>query len=323
MSKVKYRYNTHTLRYETIEVSVWRKLWNVLGFISATIVFAIIIIAIAYTFMDSPKEKQLKREISQLSYQYDILNQKLEQMTSVLGDLQERDDNIYRVIFEADPIPPSVRQAGYGGTNLYEKLEGYENSDLMIHASKNLEKIRRQLYIQSKSYDEVQEMLLNKEKMLASIPAIQPVSNKDLKRMASGYGMRIHPVYKTRRMHWGMDFTAPVGTEIYATGDGIVAESKKAIKGYGNHVIIDHDYGYHTIYAHMSTIVVKRGKKVKRGELLGYVGNTGLSTAPHLHYEVLKDSRKVNPINYYYNDVSPDEYDKMLELVSKSNQSFD
>lgn len=323
MSKVKYRYNTHTLRYETIEVSVWRKLWNVLGFISATIVFAIIIIAIAYTFMDSPKEKQLKREISQLSYQYDILNQKLEQMTSVLGDLQERDDNIYRVIFEADPIPPSVRQAGYGGTNLYERLEGYENSDLMIHASKNLEKIRRQLYIQSKSYDEVQEMLLNKEKMLASIPAIQPVSNKDLKRMASGYGMRIHPVYKTRRMHWGMDFTAPVGTEIYATGDGIVAESKKAIKGYGNHVIIDHDYGYHTIYAHMSTIVVKRGKKVKRGELLGYVGNTGLSTAPHLHYEVLKDSRKVNPINYYYNDVSPDEYDKMLELVSKSNQSFD
>ncbi len=323
MAKVKYQYNTQSLRYERVRVSFWQKTWRVVGFISSAIMFAVIIIAIAYTLLDSPKEKQLKREINQLTLQYDLLDQQLDQMTQVLADLQDRDDNIYRVIFEAEPIPNSIRNAGYGGADLYKQLNNYENSEIMISASNKLERIRRQLYIQSKSYDEVYKMVKNKEEMLSSIPAIQPVSNKNLKRMASGYGYRIHPIYKTRRMHWGMDFTAPTGTEIYATGDGKVIVAKKARRGYGNHVIVDHGYGYQTVYAHMSKIETKRGQKVKRGDLLGFVGNTGLSTAPHLHYEVHKDGRKVNPINFYYNDLSPEEYDKMIELSAMSNQSFD
>ncbi len=261
-------------------------------------------------FLISPKEKLLKRENYQLADQYSMLTQELEKMTTVLSDLQERDDNIYRVIFEADPIPATIRNAGYGGTDLYKKLAAYENGDIMIEASRKLETIRRQLYVQSKSYDQVYQMVKNKETMLASIPAIQPISNKNLKRMASGYGYRIHPIYKTRRMHWGMDFTAPTGTEIHSTGDGKIKIAKHSKKGYGYHVIVDHGYGYETIYAHMSKIAVKTGQKVNRGDLLGYVGNTGLSTAPHLHYEVHKNGNKVNPINFYYSDLSPEEYAK-------------
>jgi murein DD-endopeptidase MepM/ murein hydrolase activator NlpD len=281
------------------------------------------ILLIFYQFFDSPKEKRLKLEIQNLTSQYEVINNDMQQVETVLDEIQERDDNIYRVIFEADPIPTSIRKQGFGGVNRYEKLLGLSNSELMINTSKKIDQLTKQLYLQSKSFDEVIGLAKNKSNMLASIPAIQPVANKDLKRMASGYGYRIHPIYKTRKMHYGMDFSAKTGTEIYATGDGIVSKIKRSKRGYGNYVKINHGFGYETLYAHMSKYIVKRGQKVKRGEVIGYVGNSGISTAPHLHYEVRKDNKKINPMNFYYNDLSPEEYEKMLEISLQSNQSLD
>jgi len=323
MSKIKYYYNTQTLRYEKVERSFGQLLWKIFGFIFSTMAFAITIVVIAYYSFDSLEEKQLKREISQLTHQYELINKKLDVASQILAGLQEKDDGIYRMIFEASPIPSSIREAGYGGTKQFKELEDYDNGELMISTHQKLEKVRRQIYIQSTSYDDINKMIQNKTKMLASLPAIQPISNKDLRRMASGYGYRIDPIYKTRKMHHGMDFTAPTGTEIYATGDGVVAKAKWSRWGYGHHVIIDHGYGYKTLYAHMSKIIVKPGKKVKRGELIGLIGNTGKSTAPHLHYEVHKDRMKINPVYYYYNDLTPEEYDRMIELASRHGQSFD
>jgi murein DD-endopeptidase MepM/ murein hydrolase activator NlpD len=278
---------------------------------------------IFYQFFDSPKEKRLKLEIQNLTSQYEVINNDMQQVETVLDEIQERDDNIYRVIFEADPIPTSIRKQGFGGVNRYEKLLGLSNSELMINTSKKIDQLTKQLYLQSKSFDEVIDLAKNKSNMLASIPAIQPVANKDLKRMASGYGYRIHPIYKTRKMHYGMDFSAKTGTEIYATGDGVVSKIKRSKRGYGNYVKINHGFGYETLYAHMSKYIVKRGQKVKRGEVIGYVGNSGISTAPHLHYEVRKDNKKINPMNFYYNDLNPEEYEKMLEISLQSNQSLD
>ena len=286
-------------------------------------IFAEIIIFLAYTFIDSPKEKLLKREIDQLVMQYEILNNRLDQTSIVLDDLQERDDNIYRVIFEAEPIPSAIRKAGFGGINRYKKLQGFDHSNLIIEITKQVDKISKQLYIQSKSFDDVFGMAKNKSEMLAAIPAIQPIANKNLTRVASGFGYRIDPVYKTKKMHAGMDFTAPRGTEIYTTGNGTVVRIKKSKRGYGNHVTIDHGYGYKTLYAHMNKIIVRRGQKVKRGEVIGYVGNTGKSLGPHLHYEVIKNGRKINPVNFYFNDLTPEEYEKMIELASRVNQSSD
>jgi murein DD-endopeptidase MepM/ murein hydrolase activator NlpD len=244
-------------------------------------------------------------------------------MDVVMGDLQERDDNIYRVIFEAEPISTDIRKAGYGGVNKYKALENYDYSGLMIETTKKLDRLAKQMYVQSKSYDELLKEVQNKNKLLASIPAIQPIANKRLRAMASGFGYRIHPIYKTSKLHTGMDFSAPVGTPIYATGDGVVVTADAEGRGYGNHVVINHGYGYRTLYGHMSRIKARRGQTVKRGEVIGYVGNTGTSTAPHLHYEVLKNNKPINPINFYYNDLSPQEYELMLEMSSRANQSFD
>jgi murein DD-endopeptidase MepM/ murein hydrolase activator NlpD len=280
-------------------------------------------VIIFFQFFDSPKEKILNREIIQLSSQYETMQSKLNQVELVLDDIQQRDDNIYRVIFEADPIPKSIRKAGYGGVNRYQDLTGFKNSDLIISTANKIDQITKQLYIQSKSFDEIIELAKNQSDMLAAIPAIQPVANKNLHRMASGYGYRIHPVYKTRKLHTGMDFSAKIGTPIYATGDGKVSKVRRSRRGYGNYVIINHGYGYKTLYAHMSKYIVKRGQKVKRGDIIGYVGNTGMSMAPHLHYEVHKDGRKINPVNFYYNDLTPQQYEKMLEISSQNNQSFD
>ena len=283
----------------------------------------LIMVIVFFQFFDSPKEKRLKSEIENLVVQYDILSKKMTQIDLVLDDIQQRDDNIYRVIFEADPIPSSIRKAGFGGVNRYKDIRNFSNSELVIEVTKKADKLSKQLYIQSKSFDEVIDLAKNKADMLVSIPAIQPIANKDLGRVASGYGYRIHPIYKTRKLHTGMDFTAPQGTPIYATGDGKIAKVRRSRRGYGNHVIIDHGYGYQTLYAHMRKYIVYRGQKVKRGEIIGYVGSTGTSVAPHLHYEVMKNKRKINPVNYYYNDLSPEEYDKMLEISSQNNQSFD
>jgi len=273
---------------------------------------------------DSPQERQLQNEKEELIVQYELLNKRLDQMSTILADLENRDDNIYRSIFEAEPIPDNIRKAGIGGVNRYKNLERFkEDSEIVVETTKKLDRLAKQLYIQSKSFDEVIELAKQKEDMLASIPAIQPISNKDLKRMSSGFGKRVHPIYKTVRFHWGNDFTAPVGTDIYSTGKGKVIISEKSKSGYGYHVIVDHGYGYQTLYGHMSKIMVKQGQEVKRGEILGLVGNTGLSSAPHLHYEVLKNGTKVNPVNFYFNDLSPEEYDLMIQLSSQENQSFD
>lgn len=323
MAKIKYYYDTKTLSYKPIKLNSSEKIRGYFIFFLSSILLSFFILMIFYQFFDSPKEKRLKLEIQNLTSQYEVINNDMQQVETVLDEIQERDDNIYRVIFEADPIPTSIRKQGFGGVNRYEKLLGLSNSELMINTSKKIDQLTKQLYLQSKSFDEVIDLAKNKSNMLSSIPAIQPVANKDLKRMASGYGYRIHPIYKTRKMHYGMDFSAKTGTEIYATGDGIVSKIKRSKRGYGNYVKINHGFGYETLYAHMSKYIVKRGQKVKRGEVIGYVGNSGISTAPHLHYEVRKDNKKINPMNFYYNDLSPEEYEKMLEISLQSNQSLD
>ena len=322
MSKVKYRFDTHSLTYEKVRFS-WKKIvLKVLSSLGIGIVFAAVILVFAYQYFPSTKEKMQKREIDWMTYQYDILNKKLGQVQMVLGDLQKRDDNIYRVIFEADPIPDDIRKAGVGGVDRYKELEGFENSKLIAATTQKLDQVSKQMYIQSKSFDEVTKMAKNKEQMLACIPAITPISNKDLKHEPSGFGMRMHPIYKYEKFHAGMDFTADIGTKIYATGDGIVATAEYG-SGYGNNVVVNHGYGYETLYGHMAKILVRAGQKVKRGELIGYVGNTGLSSGPHVHYEVHKNGDPVNPVNFYYNDLTPAEYKKMIEISSRASQSFD
>ena len=323
MAKIKYYYDTKTLSYKPIDSTGVDKFKNFIIYFTSSAILAFFIILIFFQYFDSPKEKRLKNEINNLTTQYEFINNNLKQIELVLDDIQKRDDNIYRTIFEADPIPTSIRKQGFGGVNRYKKLSGYSNSDLIINTTKKIDQLTKQLYLQSKSFDEIIELAKNKSEMLASLPAIQPVANKDLKRMASGYGYRIHPIYKTRKMHYGMDFSAKIGTEIYATGDGVISKVKRSKRGYGNYVKINHGFGYETLYAHMSKHIVKKGQKVKRGEVIGYVGNTGISTAPHLHYEVRKDNKKINPVNFYYNDLTPEEYEKMLEISSQYNQSFD
>ena len=323
MAKIKYYYDTKTLSYKRIKLSKLEKTKRFSYFIFSSAIIGLIMIVTFFQFFDSPKEKRLINEINHLVNQYEIVDNKMSKIELVLDDIQKRDDNIYRTIFEADPIPTSIRKQGFGGINRYKELEGYSNSKIMIETSTKIDQITKQLYLQSKSFDEIIDLTKDKLSMLASIPAIQPVSNKNLKRMASGYGYRIHPIYKTRKMHAGMDFSAKTGTEIYATGNGTINKVRRSKKGYGNYVEINHGYGYKTLYAHMSKSIVKQGQKVKRGELIGYVGNTGTSVAPHLHYEVIKNGKKIDPVNFYYNDLSTHEYSKMLEISSQNNQSFD
>lgn len=324
MAKIKYTYDSKTLSYKKLERNWKQKLGATAAFLTGASVFGFLFYLIADLWFESPKERRMQRELDNMVLQYELMGDKLEQLTDVLQDLEKRDDEIYRTIFEAGPIPADVRSAGFGGANRYKNLEGFKNSDLLMDTRKKLDMLAKRAYVQSKSFDDVVEMARNKEAMLSSIPAIQPVANKDLKRMASGYGYRIHPIYKVRKMHWGMDFTAPTGTPIYATGDGVVTRGKgERTSGYGLNVVIDHGYGYKTLYGHMSKVEAAKGQRVKRGDIIGYVGSTGRSTAPHLHYEVIKDGKKVNPVNFYYNDLSPEEYELMLELSSHSNQSFD
>lgn len=294
-----------------------------LSFAATGLVFAALGILVAYNTIDSPKEKQLEREIDRMQLDYDLVNQRLQQMSSVLEDLQDRDDNIYRVVFEAEPIPDEVRKAGFGGVNRYNRYKDFENRDLLTETMRRTDILSKQLVIQSKSYDEILGMIRNKAAMLSCIPAIQPVSNKELKRMASGYGYRTDPIYKTTKFHAGMDFAAAVGTEIYATGDGVIMRADADASGYGNHVRINHGYGYMTLYGHMSKIMVRPGQRVKRGDVIGLVGNTGKSVGPHLHYEVHKNGEAINPVNYYYNDLSPEDYARMIEMSGTENQSFD
>jgi murein DD-endopeptidase MepM/ murein hydrolase activator NlpD len=323
MAKVKYYYDSDTLSYRKIELRKRDKFRRLMVFMVASALMGGLMVLIMYQFVESPRQKVLKRELANMQLHYELLEKKMAQAEEVLEDIQKRDNNIYRTYFEANPIPEEQRKAGFGGVNRYKSLEGFDNSQMIIQATKDLDILSKQLYVQSKSLDEIINLARDKEELLASIPAIQPVSKQDLTRMASGYGWRLDPFTKARKFHKGMDFTSPRGTPIYATGDGRVIRRDNSASGYGKHVRIDHGFGYVTLYAHLSKYNVKRGQRVKRGDLIGYVGSTGRSQAPHLHYEVRYNENAVNPINFYYGDLSPAEFREMLRMASQEGQSLD
>lgn len=323
MKQEKYFYNPSTLRYEKIETSITSRVLRIIGFLSSTFVFAILLYIAANSVIDSPKEKILKSDNSKLKEQYLLLEKDVDNLRAELDKLHYRDNSIYRTIFETDPIAEEIWMAGTGGSNKYKELENYPSSKLMIEISSKVDQIEKQLEIHDYSLNEVMKLAQKKEHLLAAIPAIQPVANKDLTRMASGFGYRIHPIYKTRKMHQGMDFTAPTGTPIYATGDGTVFRADRKSGGFGNHVRIDHGFGYVTLYAHLSKINVRKGDKIKRGDVIGLVGNTGRSVGPHLHYEVRKNGTPINPVNFFFNDLSEEEYNRMIEMSNSPTQSLD
>jgi murein DD-endopeptidase MepM/ murein hydrolase activator NlpD len=318
MARVKYKYNPKTLSYEETKLTNGTIFLKMVAYLFVAAAFAFVVVILAFSFVDSPHEIAKDREIEFLKLNNKLLNDRLDQFEKVLVNMQDRDDNIYRVIFESEPIPSSVRKAGYGGVDRYAKLDGYKNSNIIIEATKRMDKLGNQLVVQSKSFDEIWELAKNKKKMLLAIPAIQPIE-KGKGRIVSGFGQRFHPILKIRRMHWGIDISAPKGTPIYATADGIVCFTGRQ-GSYGNLVKIDHGFGYQTRYGHMNSINVKRKQKVKRGQIIGYVGNTGLSSAPHVHYEVVKDNKRINPVNFFYSDFTPEEFEKLLELAARDNQ---
>ncbi|MEM1258640.1 MAG: M23 family metallopeptidase [Bacteroidota bacterium] len=325
MSKVKYYYDPDTLSYRKIEPKKSKKYRNISLFIlgAALSGFLGLIFLLNTNLVNTPKELSLQREVQNYELQFEILDRKMQQIEQVLANIEDRDNNLYRLYFEANPIPEEQRRAGFGGVNRYKSLEGFNNSEIIIDATKRLDIIQKQMVIQSKSLDEIAKLAEEKEKLLAAIPAIQPVRNEDLTRMASGFGWRTDPFTKARKMHKGMDFTAPRGTPIYASGDGKVTRADNRSSGYGKHIRIDHGYGYLSLYAHLSKYNVSKGQKVKRGDLIGFVGNTGRSQAPHLHYEVWKDREKINPINFYYGSLTAEEFANMLKYATQENQSLD
>lgn len=323
MAKIRYHFNTKSLKIEQVQTTFRQKVIRILSVSATSLVFATAVLVLAYNFLESPKERMLQREIEQYELQFKILNDRLDQVQKVVTDLQDRDDNIYRVIFESEPIPSSVRKAGFGGADRYSKLEGFKNSEIIENTTRKLDQLTSQLYVQSKSFDEVFALARRKEELIAAIPAIQPVSNKDLRRIGSYFGYRTDPFYKVTKFHEGIDFTAQVGTDVYATGDGVITQVERSYGGYGNCITINHGFGYSTMYAHLSRMGVRRGEKVKRGQVIGQVGNTGKSTSPHLHYEVRKGGKPVDPINFFFNDITPEEYRIMIEMSEQPSQTLD
>jgi murein DD-endopeptidase MepM/ murein hydrolase activator NlpD len=325
MAKVKYYYDSDTLSYRKIEYKKGRKtkifFLSLLGMILSG--FLLLIIYLNIPYIETPREKALKRELSNMELQFELLNKKMVQVQTVLSEIETRDNAIYRVYFEANPISEEQRKAGFGGVNRYKNLEGFDNSNLIISTSKKIDVLTKQIVVQSKSLDEIAGLAEEKEKLLKAIPTIKPVKNEDLTRMASGYGYRSDPFTKARKFHRGMDFTAPRGTPVYATGNGVVKRADRRSSGYGRHVRINHGFGYISLYAHLYKYVVKRGQKVKRGDLIGFVGSTGRSQAPHLHYEIIKDGKRVNPLNFYYGNLSPEEFAELLKVAGQENQSLD
>jgi murein DD-endopeptidase MepM/ murein hydrolase activator NlpD len=323
MKKIKYYYNTHTLRYEKLVIPLRVKLLRILGFIAAAIVTALIIVAFAFRFLDSPKEKILRMQYDRSQQDLATIGTRVKEVEIKLRQLEKRDNDVYRTIFEATPIPDSARQKQLEMENEIRLVSSMDDNELAYSIFNTLNQISARVDMQEKSYKEIEGMLKDKEKLLASTPAIQPVNNKDLKRVASGYGRRIDPVYKTIKFHAGLDFAAPQGTPVYATADGRVTTAGNTGNGYGNHVEIYHGYGYETLYGHMVRVKVRVGQVIKRGEVIGWVGSTGKSTGPHLHYEVHKGGRPMDPIYFFYNDLSPEQYQQILKLAASSNQSFD
>ncbi len=323
MKKIKYYYNTHTLRFEKLETPLRVRLLQVFGFIAASIVTGLIIIFIAFKYIDSPKEKLLRQENDDMHESYSLLRERVNQLEMQMDELENRDNSVYRSIFEAEPIPDSARVKDMEAKNEVKLVQRMGETELVKSMTSQLNNLSLRLAYQDQSYVEIADMVKNKAKLINAIPSIQPVSNKNLNRIASGFGYRIDPVYKDRRPHQGLDFTAPQGTPIYATADGTVKEVGFTTSGFGNRVVINHGFGYETLYGHMYRFKARVGQKVKRGEVIGYVGNTGKSTGPHCHYEVHRGGRPVDPIYYFYNDLTPAQFDRILKLAAAGNQSFD
>ena len=324
MSKDKYYYNPKTCKFERIKKTKKEIFLNIIGFLLIVLFSSFIVLNIYDTYFESPKILELRKENQELETHFEILNKEVNVAYKMLENLEERDDNIYRIIFEAEPIPSTIRQAGVGGINRYKELidGNLKREELLVDNYIKIDELKRKLYIQTKSYDELFGMANNKEDLIAAIPAIQPIYNKDLRRVASGYGMRIDPFLKVRRMHYGLDFSVNKGPRIYATADGKVVIIKSSFGGLGKHIYLDHGNGYRTVYAHLNKFNVKKGQKVKRGELIAYSGNTGRSTSPHLHYEVHKNGEKINPINFFFNDLTPSQYEEVIRIASIENQAL-
>ncbi|MBI9068238.1 MAG: M23 family metallopeptidase [Salinivirgaceae bacterium] len=323
MPKLKYKFDPEQLSYQKIVLTPKQQFFRFLKQLVALTVIALILLVVLSMFFDTPEESKQKRENKQLLSQYTKLNDKLERMEYEMNQISDRDDNIYRLIFGTEPVPEGKRDGGFGGTNRYKQLEGYSESELVIETAKKLDKMLWQIKVQRESYIEVMKIAEEKEIFLASVPAISPIADRDLTRFASGYGYRIHPIYRTRKMHTGIDLTAPTGTEVYSTGDGKIIVAGYTPGGYGKRILVDHGFGYKTLYAHLHDINVKVGQIVKRGEVIGFVGSTGRSTAPHLHYEVRKNNQTENPVNYYFNDLTPEQYEEVIRVSSRMNMSFD
>ncbi len=323
MKKIKYYYNTNTLRYEKLVVPLRVKLLRILGFLSAVLVTGLIIVSIAFQYVPSPGEQIMRSQVSGMREHYDELNTELEKLKMQMGDLEKRDNQVYRSIFEAAPIPDSARARALASEAEQKLVESMGEDDLATSIAQSMSTLANRMNYEKKSYDDIDKMIAGKQELLACTPAIQPVSNKDLRRIASGFGERIDPIYKTPKFHAGLDFTAPQGTPIYATANGTVVLAGFTEGGYGNHVVINHGYGYETLYGHMFRVKVHAGEAVKRGDVIGWVGSTGKSTGPHCHYEVHKNGVAVDPIYFFYNDLSPEQFDRILKLSKASNQSFD
>jgi murein DD-endopeptidase MepM/ murein hydrolase activator NlpD len=323
MKKIKYYYNTNTLRYEKLETPLRIKVLRIFGFIAAAFVTAVFISFIAFRFVGSPNERLLAMQNENLKDNYRNLRSKVNDMEKKMQELQNRDNTVYRSIFEADPIPDSARARALEAQIEIDSVEKLEDRELLLSIVNSLNSLNSRVTVQNKSYDEIDGLVKNKEQLLSHTPAIQPVSNKDLSRIASGFGHRIDPVYKTVKMHAGLDFAAPQGTPIYATADGRVGTAGNTGNGYGNHVVIQHGYGYETLYGHMVRVKARAGQAVKRGEVIGWVGSTGKSTGPHCHYEVHKNGQKIDPVYFFYNDLTPDQFDRLLKQAASSNQSLD
>ena len=321
MAKIKYRFNPESLSYDKVKTGIRKTIVKVFTFFTATVAITIVYYMIYSPFFSTPKERILSREINQMKENYTGLINNFQRIEDVLGDIQQRDNNLYRIIFESEPVQQSILRAGFGGVNRYDALEGYSNSDLMIEATRRSEILLNQLRVQSKMMDEMIDKADEKSEQLKTRPAIQPIENKDLTYTAAGFGMKMHPFYRTKMFHEGIDFTAPVGTPVRATGDGEVVETQR-LGPQGIKVVIDHGYGYKTIYAHLEKFTVNPKQKVTRGETIGSVGSSGMSTAPHLHYEVHKNGKPVNPINYLFNELSPAEFARIRDL-SNLGRTFD
>ena len=323
MKKIKYYYNTNTLRYEKLETPLRVTLLRVLGFFSASVVTALILVSLAYKYFPSANEKKLMQKNDALKDDYFVMNEKVKKLQEQMGNLEKRDNDVYRAIFEANPIPDSARAKALAQQEEIKLVSSMDQDNLATSIANTLNNLSARIDYQTKSYQTIDGFIKNKEQLLSCTPAIQPVSNKDLKRIASGFGYRIDPVYKTTKFHAGLDFAASVGTPIYATANGTVEVAGNTGNGYGIHVLINNGYGYSSLFGHMFRVKVRPGQKVKRGEVIGWVGNTGKSTGPHCHYEVHRNGDPVDPVYYFYNDITPEQYDRLLKLASSSNQSFD